>query len=251
MSLTLSIITCTWNSEKYLPESINSVLKQDYSNIEYIFVDGGSTDKTLDLINAVPRPVKLLENVTGGIARAMNEGIRVATGDVVAHIHSDDYYLGSDTLSLVAETFESTQCKWLFGRIMSDLDGALQAEGYEVPRYTHKRFLHRNFLPHPATFIQRNVFNEVGVFSEKLRYAMDYDLFLRIANRYTPQQLDKHIAAFRRHDGSTTQANQLKSFLEDYQVRCSHAPWLERPEMFARFLIRKQRLQASLAAQGL
>src|SRR5437764_4865797 len=98
-----SIITCTWNSEPYLAQSIASVLAQDYPDIEYIFVDGGSTDGTLERIRSIPRPVRLIENVRGGVSRAMNRSLAAATGDVVAHLHSDDYYLRPDALSLVAE----------------------------------------------------------------------------------------------------------------------------------------------------
>jgi glycosyltransferase involved in cell wall biosynthesis len=236
-----SIITCTWNSMLYLEQSISSVLAQDIKDIEYIFVDGGSQDGTLDRISNVPGNVKVLHNIRGGIARAMNEGIRAATGDVIAHMHSDDYYLGTNVFSRVLSTFEQTGCHWLFGRIMSDIEGALIPETYSVPRYSYKRFLHGNFIPHPATFIRREVFEECGVFSETLRYAMDYDLFLRIAKRYVPVQLDLHLAAFRRHDGSMTQANFMKSFAEDFKVRCEHAHWYQLPEATLRYLVRRHR----------
>src|SRR4051812_46578480 len=115
MPLTFSIITCTWNSAAYLPESIASVLAQTYPRIEYIFVDGGSTDGTLDQIRALKRPYRLLENVRGGVSRAMNEGMRVATGDVIAHLHSDDYYLEPDVLATVARQMEASGKNWLFG----------------------------------------------------------------------------------------------------------------------------------------
>src|SRR5438045_551972 len=97
-----SIITCTWNSEPFLEQSIASVLAQDHTDFEYIFVDGGSVDGTLERIQRVPRPVKLLQNVRGGRTRAMNAGIAAATGDVVAHLHGDDYYLHPRVLSSVA-----------------------------------------------------------------------------------------------------------------------------------------------------
>lgn len=245
-----SIICCTWNSADYLKESVESVLAQDHPDIEYIFVDGGSTDETLDLIAAIDRPVKILNDVRGGISRAMNEGIRVATGDIVAHLHSDDYYLEAHVLSRVASAFDKSPNKWLFGRIKSDLDGALLSERYEVPRYSFRRFLRRNFIPHPATFIRREVFEKCGVFSETLRYAMDYDLFLRIAKRYAPIQLDEHLTAFRRHDGSTTQANFMKSFREDYQVRCNHSRWYQLPEAALRYFVRRQRHIKRLASDA-
>jgi glycosyltransferase involved in cell wall biosynthesis len=244
----ISVITCTWNSQPFLEQSITSVLSQDITDIEYIFVDGGSVDGTLERIEKVQGNVKVLRNVQGGIARAMNEGIRAASGDVIAHMHSDDYYLGTDVFSQVLDVFENTDKQWLFGRIMSDVDGVLSPETYTVPRYSYNQFLRGNFIPHPATFIRRKVFEECGVFSETLRYAMDYDFFLRIARRYQPQQLDTHLAAFRRHDGSTTQANFMKSFAEDFEVRRMHAKWHQLPEATLRYLVRRQRHLKRLAA---
>jgi len=237
----LSTITCTRNSMAFLPETIRSVQRQTGAIYEHIFVDGNSTDGTLEYLKSLPGNNLILEGIGGGIARAMNEGIRAATGDVIAHLHSDDYYLGFEVFSKVLSIFEQTGCQWLFGRIMSDVDGVLTPESYVVPRYSYKRFLRGNFIPHPATFIRRKVFEEVGVFSETLRYAMDYDQFLRIGKRYEPQQLDEHLAAFRRHDGSTTQANFMQSFAEDFEVRRMHSKWHQLPEATLRYLVRRQR----------
>ena len=234
----------------FLPETIRSVQMQSGADYEHIFVDGDSTDGTLEYLKTLPGNKLIVEGVGGGIARAMNEGIRVATGDVIAHMHSDDYYLGPQVFSKVLSVFEQTGCQWLFGRIMSDNDGVIAPESYAVPRYSYKRFQGRNFIPHPATFIRRKVFDECGVFSETLRYAMDYELFLRIAKRYEPQQLDEHLAAFRRHDGSATQANFMKSLAEDFEVRRMHAKWHQIPEATLRYLVRRQRHIKRIAANA-
>ena len=113
MPLTFSIITCTWNSAQFLDEAIASILAQDYPYIEMIFVDGGSTDGTLEKIRSLSRPHQLIENIRGGVSNAMNVGIRHATGDVIAHLHSDDYYLSPYVLSKVAQQFESNGCAWI------------------------------------------------------------------------------------------------------------------------------------------
>lgn len=249
----ISVITCTWNSSTFLPDSIASVLAQDHEDIEYIFVDGGSTDATLDMIAAVPRPVTLLENIRGGISRAMNEGLAAASGDVIAHLHSDDYYAFDGALKRVSEAFEREQTGWVFGRCLSDIDGQRQAEGYVVPRYSYSRLLKGNFIPHPATFVRRELFERVGRFDETIKYAMDYDMWLRLGKLSAPAQLDDYLSVFRRHSGSISTANQLASLADDYRVRMEYAsptPW-SRAYHFAHYLVRRRRVARVLAASAI
>ena len=222
MPLTFSIITCTWNSAAFLDACIASVLAQDYAHVEMIFVDGGSTDATLEKIRAIPRPVKLLENIRGGISRAMNEGIRIASGDIVAHLHSDDYYLRGDVLSCVAAQLQQSGRDWLFGRIMRDVGGVLQPEGFRAPDYSYARLLRRNFIPHPATFVRRTRLNELHGFDTGLQFAMDYDMWLRLGRKAEPQQLSTPLAAFRVHDGSLSTRHHLAAMEEDFKVRLRH-----------------------------
>jgi glycosyltransferase involved in cell wall biosynthesis len=244
MSLKFSIVTCTWNSAAYLDQSIASVLMQDHPDIEYIFVDGGSTDGTLEKIHALQRPCRLIENVRGGISRAMNEGIKAASGDIVAHLHSDDYYLNPHVLSTVARHLESSGRQWLFGRIMRDVNGKLEAEKFVSPRYSCARLLANNFIPHPATFVRRELLEQTGGFDTKLKYAMDYDLWLKLAGISEPVQLDEPLAAFREHDGSLSTRDRLPALEEDFRVRLSHAGInpVARAAHYARYFVRRQRI---------
>lgn len=252
MKPSFSIITCTWNSANFLAESIQSVLGQDYPFFEYIFVDGGSTDGTLEIIDKVPGNVTLLENVSGGISKAMNAGIKIATGEVIAHLHSDDYYAHAQVLSRVATAFESSENDWLFGRCLTQIDGKRIAENYQVPQYSYRRLCKGNFIPHPSTFVRRSLFARLGVFDESIKYAMDYDLWLRFGHVATPSQLDEHLAVFRCHAGSLSSANRLASFQDDFQVRMRHvgrAPW-SIAYHWAHYLVRRNRLMKSLAGEG-
>ncbi|KRB70393.1 glycosyltransferase family 2 protein [Noviherbaspirillum sp. Root189] len=246
MALTFSVITCTWNSETYLQESIASVLAQDHPHIEYIFVDGGSTDGTLEQIRALDRPYQLLENVRGGVSRAMNEGLRVATGDVIAYIHSDDYYLRPDILSTVARHLEETGRQWLFGRTMTLLDGKLYPDDYVSPRFSYANLLRGNFIPHPATFVKRELMLRAGGFSTSLKYAMDYDLWLKLAKMADPVQLDEALAAFREHEGSLSSSSRtrLAAMAEDFRVRLAYSSKnpVERLAHYARYFVRRQRV---------
>ena len=182
MSLKISIVTCTWNSEPYLQQSIESVLSQDYPDIEQIFVDGGSTDGSLERIQSLSGNVKYVTGITGGISHAMNVGIKMARGDVVAHLHSDDYYAHPKVLSHVAKVVQETGAEWLFGRCLSDIDGQLFPEGYAIPEYSYRSLLKGNFIPHPATFVKKELFERAGVFDTSIRYAMDYDLWFALAS---------------------------------------------------------------------
>ena len=241
MTPDFSIITCTRNSIATLPDTLRSVHDQAGAAYEHIFVDGDSTDGTLELLRTLPGDTHILEGVRGGIAGAMNAGIKVARGDIVAHLHSDDYYLHPQVLAQVAQRMQADGCDVLFGRIVSDIDGQLVPEPFAVPRFDAQRLLRRNLIPHPATFIRRTVFERFGVFREDYRLAMDYEFWLRIRHGCRFTQIDEPLAAFRVHAGSASRAHALASFNEDFRARFAHGPWWLWPEFAARYAVRRWR----------
>ena len=248
-----SIVTCCWNSEPFIRQSIESVLMQDYPHIEYIFVDGGSTDGTLERIRAIPRPVRLFTDVGGGISRAMNHGIEVATGDVVAHLHADDYYAAPDAIRTVARAFESTGARWIFGKNLRDKQGRPEPETWEPPHYSYRRLMKGNFIPHESTFVRRELLLEAGPFSAHWKYGMDYDMWLRLGRMAEPVQLDLDIGVFREHDKSLSSSNAMAGFEEDLQIRLAHvgpSP-LARLYHYAHYQVRRRRRRrAMLASEG-
>ena len=242
-----SIVTCTWNSAEWLAESIASVDAQQDVEVERIFVDGGSEDATLDMIGAVCGDVKVLNNVRGGISNAMNEGVRVATGDVIAHLHSDDFYVDGTVLQQVRAGLEGTPgAKWLYGRCKSVVEGELVDNDYETKPFSWPNLIRGNIIPHPATFIDRKTFLALGGFSTKLKYVMDYDLWLRLAREHTPVQLDSYLAAFRFHEGSLSSTNIWACHAECLRVRMDYASAnpVERMEHRARHMYRSLRLMS-------
>jgi glycosyltransferase involved in cell wall biosynthesis len=247
-----SIICCTWNSAVHLKESVESVLAQDHPDIEYIFVDGGSTDGTLDLIAAIDRPVKILNDVRGGISRAMNEGIYAATGEIVAHLHSDDFYLHSRVLSKVAHSLEASKAGWCYGRIQRVVDGQLIPESFVAPMFSPERLLRGNFIPHPATFVRRDWILQAGCFDEFRKYAMDYDMWLKLAKMGNPIEIGEPLAAFRVHGGSLSSANRAAAMAEDFRIRLAHSDRnpVHLVEHVLRYWIRKRRLQTRLMAEA-
>jgi glycosyltransferase involved in cell wall biosynthesis len=238
-----SIVTCTWNSEPWLDASIASVLQQEGPTVEYIFVDGGSTDGTMERIQTIRPAVKLIRNIRGGVSRAMNCGLAAASGDIIAHLHSDDFYLHSQVLKMVDSAFTHNACKWLFGRTMIASDGKLLPENWTAPRFSYSQLLKGNFIPHPATFVERKLMQQAGGFDTSLRYAMDYDLWLKLAKLANPLQLNTPLAAFREHAGSLSTRNKLAAMREDFAVRMRHTqgtPFLQAMH-FVRYCVRHQK----------
>ncbi|MGE0312778.1 MAG: glycosyltransferase [Lautropia sp.] len=246
-----SIVTCTLNSEAWLAASIASVQAQRHRDVEQIFVDGGSTDGTLDLIAQVPGNVRLVREPVSGISAAMNAGVAAATGDIVAHLHSDDVYLGEHVFERVAGAFErNPRADWVVGRCKSIIDGELHDNHFETKRFSRLELLRGNIVPHPSTFVRREAFLASGGFSTRLRYAMDYDLWLRLAQVSDPVQLPDYLAAFRFHAASTSTANPWPCLSEDFRVRVRHAGFdpLGYLEHAARLAVRSWRLRRSLRA---
>jgi glycosyltransferase involved in cell wall biosynthesis len=219
---TFSIVTCTWNSAATLADTLASIRAQTCQDVEHIFVDGGSTDATLDMIAAYPGNKRVLRDVGGGISRAMNQGIEAATGEYIAHLHSDDYYASEDVLATVAKRFAAEHVDWVFGNIQVLKDGAL------IPPYTMHPFSYSSFaagkasIPHPAVFIRKAAFGRVGMFDEKLKYAMDIDLWLRLGAVAEPAMVNRPLTVFRDHAGSVSSANKIKARQEEFTVRKRH-----------------------------
>ena len=243
-----SIVTCTWNSAATLADTLASVRAQSCQDVEHIFVDGGSTDGTLDILEAYPGNKLLLRDVQGGISRAMNQGIAAASGEFVAHLHSDDYYADGDVLATVARHIAASGRDWMFGTIQVLKDGAL------VPPFPMRPFDYfslasgKSFIPHPAVFVRRALFAQVGTFDEQLRYAMDIDLWLRLAAVSEPATLDRPLAVFRDHAGSVSSANKIKAREEEFRVRQRHMG--KSPIAFAIYCMRYFKRMRTLRRQS-
>ena len=182
----ISIITASYNSVSTLANAMESVLHQTYTDWEYIIVDGGSTDGTVDLIKKYePRfggKLKWTSEPDHGIYDAMNKGISRATGDVVGILNSDDYFTSEDVLSVVASVLSDNRLDAVYGDIHFIHDGKPnKVVRYYSSRHFRPFWLRFGFMPaHPSFYVRRSVYERHGLFATDYQIAADYDLMVRL-----------------------------------------------------------------------
>jgi glycosyltransferase involved in cell wall biosynthesis len=222
----ISIITVVFNSETHLEETILSVTKQDYDNIEYIIVDGGSTDRTLDIIRKyADRIDHWVSEPDRGISDAMNKGIKMSSGDIIGILHSDDLYADPTVLGRVAEAFSHTpHINALYG-IQDYIDPVtgitLLTWGRDTDPSEIKK---RMYIPHPTLFVRKKVYDEIGLFRLDYRVAMDYEFAIRLTKYTRPYFLNYKIACMR--DMGTSGKQYLKSFREVVKALMEHGYYM-------------------------
>ena len=217
-----SIITITFNAEKYLSETLTSVAEQECSDLEHILWDGGSSDKTLEIAASFPH-VKVHKGHDEGISDAMNKAAALAKGEFLLFLHSDDYLSNPQVLSAVSTSIhQHPEMLWLYGqaRIIDGAGKTVRQTPFTL--FNHKKLKKYNTITHPSTFVSRRLFAQMGGFRKSLRYAMDYDLWLRLAEITTPLPLPLMISSFREHDNSLSTSEPHAVADEAYRVRHSY-----------------------------
>lgn len=183
----ISIITVVYNSENTIADAIESVLSQNFPNIEYIIVDGVSKDKTVEIIKAYGNRIsKFISESDKGIYDAMNKGLALATGDVIGILNSDDLYTDKEVISDVMDEFlKDKALDLVYGNLVyvkSD-DTNKIVRKWISSSYSRRFFNKGNVPPHPALFVKKNVYDIAGYFNLKYKLAADYEFMLRIFKR--------------------------------------------------------------------
>ena len=196
----ISIITVVWNNTATIKDAINSVLGQTYENIEYIVVDGASTDGTVEIVQSYGDKItKFVSEKDKGIYDGLNRGVALATGDVVAFLHSDDLYESDSVVEMIAREFEADSS---LDGVYGDLIYTYKDDTSKVLRYWKSRefdvsLLARGWMPaHPTLFLKREVYERFGEFDLDFKIAADYDFMLRVLKsgikvKYLPSVLYK------------------------------------------------------------
>lgn len=183
--LKISIITVAYNSEKTIRGTLQSIANQTYPNIEHIVVDGGSKDRTMDIVRSFNHIKKAVSEKDYGIYDGMNKGLALATGDIVGFLNSDDIYADDLVLERVANVFELKDVDSLY----SDLSFFKETEDnitriWNAGLIKRKRFLYGWMPPHPTFFAKKSVYDRFGGFDINFRQSADYELMLRLLYRH-------------------------------------------------------------------
>lgn len=207
----VSIITAAYNSAQTIGDTIESVLKQTYQNIEHIIVDGASTDNTVEIVrNYGNKIAKIISEPDRGIYDAMNKGIQAATGDIIGILNSDDFFDTPEVISSIVEEFEKD----------SQLDGIYTNLYYvqqnnpqkKVRHWISSPFKERSFFrgwhpPHPTLYLRKEIYEKYGLFNLDFPLAADFELMLRLFEKHKIRTKHLNITTIRMRLGGASNKN--------------------------------------------
>jgi glycosyltransferase involved in cell wall biosynthesis len=239
----ITIVTPSLNGGVYLRQTLDSVLSQQGDfDLQWLVIDGGSTDGTIPLLESVADPrLRWITQPDRGQTSAINKGLAMAEGEIVAWLNCDDLY-APGVLATVANAFgQNSSAQWLVGRC-GIIDSAGNVVRQSVTDYKNRRLrsfsfkslLRMNFISQPAVFWRKSFGESVGPLDESLYWTMDYDLWLRMARRCPPLLIDQTLAHFRVHESSKSRGGYREQFAEGYRVACRYTQgdplsrWLHR-----------------------
>lgn len=218
----ISIITIAYNSEETIEDTILSVINQTYNDIEYILVDGGSTDKTLEIIEKYKNQIDIvISEPDKGIYDAMNKGIRTANGELVGILNSDDFYANSSVIENISKNIKD------YDSIYADLVYVDRVDTNKIIRYwksgVYKKgaFLKGWMPPHPTFFLRKKIYDRFGTYNLALKSAADYELMLRVLHKenisttYYPEIITKMRVG---GQSNASISNRLKANKEDREA---------------------------------
>lgn len=225
----ISVVIPSYNTSEFIEETLRSVLNQDYPDSECIVMDGGSTDGTLDILRQYEGKITWRSERDEGQSDAINKGLKLASGDILAFLNADDVY-EKDCLRKVADFFENHPgTMWVYGKCR-----IIGKNGEETHRpmtwlrnlwlrhYTYGRLLIVNFIPQPSVFWRRELTDEIGTFPVEDQWVMDYEYWLRAGRKYDPGFIPDYLASFRIHPSSKTSVNPTRNVRDGMKAARKH-----------------------------
>ncbi len=226
----ISAVLPTYNQAGYIRQALDSVLMQNYPNLEIIVVDGLSTDGTVDILKSYGDKIRWISEKDKNQTDALNKGFRMATGEIIAWLNTDDLYDEGALLTAGRYFADHPKCMWVYGRCT-----IIDHTGKEIRkwvtayknifcrRYSYNSLLAQNFISQMGVFFRRKVLQETGELDVSLRNGMDYDFWLRLGKLYRPAFIDQNFGKFRLHLDSKTLKDSKNLFDNDYACAKKYA----------------------------
>jgi glycosyltransferase involved in cell wall biosynthesis len=225
----ISVITPCMNAATTIVEALESVRSQGYPQVEHIVIDGGSTDRTVELLDSMPH-VRWISEPDRGRVDAANKGLGMAAGDVIAWLNADDRYEPGALHAVGRALVEDPHAAWATGycRIIDghgrEIRRAVTSyKNFLLRRWSVGLYLTQNFVSDPATFVRRSALQQVGALDPRYKRSHDYDLWLRVARRFgAPVVLRRYLASFRMAEGTLSMGGFEDQFAEHADVARAH-----------------------------
>jgi len=225
----ISIITATYNNRHTIEDTLQSLLTQTYKNIEYIVIDGVSSDGTLDILERYRTHINILvSEQDNGVYEALNKGLVRATGDIIGFLHADDNFYSPSTMETIVSSFSTNNIVAAYG----DLLYVLRSEPQKIIRYWKSQafdpsLLKKGWMPaHPTLFFKRRIIEEIGVFDTRYHIAADYEYMLRMLLHYPPTAFHyiPTIITCMKVGGKSNRSigNIIRKMTEDYKIIKKH-----------------------------
>lgn len=246
----VTVITPTLNSERHISSNLMSVRSQTYPHIEHIIIDGGSTDRTLDLARSIDPEAILISEPDKGISHALNKGLWLAAGQIIGILHSDDRYANEKVIERIVHTFsQHPGVQIVYGKalIISDSTGA--EIGVQGQPFRTKKMGKYMIMPHPAIFARRAVYRTIGGYLLDYKVAMDYEFFLRATRFYNPYFVDETFAVIR--SGGLSERYVFMSHWESYRAQRANGVSLIEATRQCVFRVAKSSVRVVLERVGL
>jgi glycosyltransferase involved in cell wall biosynthesis len=221
------IITSCFNRQETIGDCINSIIKQDYDDIEHIVIDGDSTDSTLNIIKSYSNHIsKIVSEPDHGMYDAINKGIKLATGDIIGLVHSDDMLYSSETISHIAKCFEATGADLVYGNgLFVDYNDTTKVVRNWISGKYSKTKMKFGWLPlHPTVYIKRKCIEQLGLYDENYKIAADSDFLIRYLyeNNLKVHYLNEYIIKMRMGGLSTDRKKMKQKWNEDLRLYRNH-----------------------------